>query len=162
MNTRDFFVRRWRAEGPVVLKVLKALPEDQGDYRPHPRSRSASELAWLFANEAQACRGLIENGKVEWEDGTPPARLQQSADLYAESHAAVVSGLAGLDDAAWERPAQFLMGGQVAWEEPLGDMLWSMLFDAIHHRGQLSTYIRPMGGKVPSIYGPSGDDPGGG
>jgi len=37
--------------------------------------------------------------------------------------------------------------------------LWIALFDAVHHRGQLSTYIRPMGGKVPSIYGPSGDAP---
>jgi uncharacterized damage-inducible protein DinB len=39
-------------------------------------------------------------------------------------------------------------------------MLWGLLFDAVHHRGQLSAYIRPMGGKVPSIYGPSGDDAG--
>ena len=42
----------------------------------------------------------------------------------------------------------------------MGDFLWYLFFDAIHHRGQLSTYIRPMGGQVPSIYGPSGDDPG--
>jgi uncharacterized damage-inducible protein DinB len=43
--------------------------------------------------------------------------------------------------------------------EPVKNRLWLFFFDAIHHRGQLSTYIRPMGGKVPSIYGPSGDDP---
>ena len=42
---------------------------------------------------------------------------------------------------------------------PISGFLWMFFFDAIHHRGQLSTYIRPMGGKVPSIYGPSGDDP---
>jgi uncharacterized damage-inducible protein DinB len=52
------------------------------------------------------------------------------------------------------------MDGKVAWEAPLGDMMWSFLFDAIHHRGQLSSDLRPMGGKVPSIYGPSADDPG--
>ena len=40
------------------------------------------------------------------------------------------------------------------------EMLWGFLFDAIHHRGQLSSYLRPMGAKVPSIYGPSADDPG--
>jgi uncharacterized damage-inducible protein DinB len=50
----------------------------------------------------------------------------------------------------------------VALEQPLGDLLWFFFFDAIHHRGQLSTYIRPMGGKVPSIYGPSADSTGGG
>jgi uncharacterized damage-inducible protein DinB len=49
------------------------------------------------------------------------------------------------------------------WQSaPLGVMVWFTLFDLIHHRGQLSTYIRPMGGKVPSIYGPSADDPGAG
>jgi uncharacterized damage-inducible protein DinB len=48
----------------------------------------------------------------------------------------------------------------VVWETSLGDMLFGILFDAIHHRGQLSTYLRPMGAKVPSIYGPSADDPG--
>jgi uncharacterized damage-inducible protein DinB len=68
--------------------------------------------------------------------------------------------LAKVKDAAWKKKARFLMGGKVAWEAPLGDMLWGFLFDAIHHRGQLSTYLRPMGAKVPSIYGPSGDDPG--
>jgi hypothetical protein len=52
----------------------------------------------------------------------------------------------------------FLVTGNLAWEAPLGELLWFMFFDAIHHRGQLSTYIRPMGGKVPSIYGPSGDN----
>jgi uncharacterized damage-inducible protein DinB len=52
------------------------------------------------------------------------------------------------------------MNGQSVWETTLGDMLFGFLFDAVHHRGQLSSYLRPMGGKVPSIYGPSGDDPG--
>ena len=42
----------------------------------------------------------------------------------------------------------------------MGEFFWFSLLDAIHHRGQLSVYIRPMGGKVPSIYGPSGDDMG--
>jgi uncharacterized damage-inducible protein DinB len=45
-------------------------------------------------------------------------------------------------------------------EQPVGTFLWFILFDAIHHRGQLSAYLRPMGGKVPSIYGPSADERG--
>ena len=54
----------------------------------------------------------------------------------------------------------FSYGDRVYFEAPLGHMFWIGLFDAIHHRGQLSVYLRPMGGKVPSIYGPSADDPG--
>jgi len=64
----------------------------------------------------------------------------------------------GEDD--WKRTAKLYVGEQLIMEQPLGEFLWYLFFDAIHHRGQLSTYIRPMGGKVPQIYGPSGDDPG--
>jgi uncharacterized damage-inducible protein DinB len=49
-------------------------------------------------------------------------------------------------------------GGKAYPPMPLGAFLWMLLFDAIHHRGQLSAYIRPMGGKVPGVYGASGDD----
>jgi uncharacterized damage-inducible protein DinB len=66
-----------------------------------------------------------------------------------------------LGDEVWRRPSKLYVGGELLMEQPLGGFLWYLFFDAIHHRGQLSTYmIRPMGGKVPSIYGPSGDDPG--
>lgn len=65
-----------------------------------------------------------------------------------------------LDEARWDAKARLLVNGAVAWETSLGDMLFGFLFDAIHHRGQLSSYLRPMGAKVPSIYRPSADDPG--
>ena len=65
-----------------------------------------------------------------------------------------------MDDAKWDSPARLKMDGKVMWEAPLGDMLFGFLLDAVHHRGQLSSYLRPMGAKVPSIYGPSADDPG--
>ncbi len=66
-----------------------------------------------------------------------------------------------VEEQTWnERLTQFVMDGRVYFEVPLGEMFWLGLFDAIHHRGQLSVYLRPMGGRVPSIYGPSADDPG--
>jgi uncharacterized damage-inducible protein DinB len=52
------------------------------------------------------------------------------------------------------------MDGKPVWEDTVANMVWGFFFDAIHHRGQLSVYLRPMGGKVPSIYGPSGDETG--
>ncbi len=54
---------------------------------------------------------------------------------------------------------QLVVGGEVDYYElPLGEMLWAVMFDAIHHRGQLSLYIRLTGGKVPAIYDPSADE----
>ncbi len=52
------------------------------------------------------------------------------------------------------------MDGKVLWTDTLENMVWGFLFDMVHHRGQLTAYIRPMGGKVPAIYGPSADDMG--
>jgi uncharacterized damage-inducible protein DinB len=49
-------------------------------------------------------------------------------------------------------------GGKLFKTAPVGETAWDFLLDAIHHRGQLTAYIRPMGGKVPSVYGPTADD----
>jgi len=51
-----------------------------------------------------------------------------------------------------------MFGGQEIMKETGYDNAWGFLLDAIHHRGQLSTYLRPMGSTVPAIYGPSGDE----
>ena len=102
---------------------------------------------------------------MEWGEGTyvlqpPPAKLSGSVAEFEKNAEKIEQRLATLGDAAGDKNARFLMDGKVAWESPLGDMLFGFLFDAIHHRGQLSSYLRPMGAKVPSIYGPSADDPG--
>ncbi len=76
---------------------------------------------------------------------TPAPGIAESIAAYEQYPATLEAKLATVDDAKWESPARMLFG---------------FLFDAVHHRGQLSSYLRPMGAKVPSIYGPSGDDPG--
>ena len=62
-----------------------------------------------------------------------------------------------ISEKAWEKNMITLKlpGGE--WEDTISGIAWGFLFDAIHHRGQLSTYLRAMGAKVPSIYGPSAD-----
>ena len=160
MNTRDYFIQRFTAEKPAFLRVFKAVPPDQLGYRPHPRSMSAGDLVWLLASELHDACEIADHGEVNFTKTPAPSTLEASIAAYEKNALALEQKLPKLDDAAWERKARFLMDGNVAWETGLGDMMWGFLFDAIHHRGQLSTYLRPMGGKVPSIYGPSADDPG--
>jgi len=160
MNTREFLVETFKAEKPKFVRVLKAVPADKMDYRPHPRSSSAADLVWLLASELKDACTLIDNGKIDFVQVPPPAKLQDSIDAYEKNSSAFEQRLGKLSDGAWEKKAGFFMGGNPVWEAPLGEMMWGFLFDAIHHRGQLSTYLRPMGGKVPSIYGPSADDQG--
>jgi uncharacterized damage-inducible protein DinB len=80
--------------------------------------------------------------------------------MYEKWSTELLDKVAALDDVGQLRNAQFLYQGQVVMEKPMMEFIWDFMFDAIHHRGQLSAYLRPMGGKVPSIYGPSADDTG--
>jgi uncharacterized damage-inducible protein DinB len=160
MSTRKFYLERLKAEAPVFVKVIRAVPADHAEYRPHPRSRSAGELAWMLAASMQAAGELVDKGKVDWADPSAERGVAAAGDAIESAQEALAERVARVDDEAWGREARFLMGGQVVWKGALGEMLWGFLFDSIHHRGQLSTYIRPAGGKVPSIYGPSGDDTG--
>ncbi len=160
MNTREYFAQCFKAEQPRFLRVLQAVPEDKAGHKPHERSTSAGDIAWLIASEwGDACE-LIDKGEVNYVLRPAPAKVSDSVAAFEKNAEEIVERLSRIDDAAWEKNARFLMDGKVAWESPLSDMLYGFLFDAIHHRGQLSSYLRPMGAKVPSIYGPSADDPG--
>ncbi len=156
---REYYQACFEAEKPKFIRVMKAVPPDQADYRPHPRSTSAGDLVWLLASELRDACELIDHGQVEFVARPAPGVTEAIAE-YERNADALQQRLGAVDDAKWDGSGKFLMNGQVVWETSLGDMLYGFLFDAIHHRGQLSTYLRPMGAKVPSIYGPSADEPG--
>ena len=160
MTNLEFCRKQRKQELPAFVKVLKAVPQERLDYRPDPKARTAQELAWVLAQEEAALVKLLDTGTVEWKEEKPPARMEAIVAAYEASAAAVNERLEKLDEAGWEKKGKFLMGGGGAWEDSVSGFLWGFLFDAIHHRGQLSTYLRPMGSKVPAIYGPSADDPG--
>ncbi|HUL78272.1 MAG TPA: DinB family protein [Vicinamibacteria bacterium] len=161
MQTSLEFCRKQRKqELSKFVNVLKALPQGRLDYRPDPKARSAAELAWLLAAEEAALVNLLETGVVEWKEQAPPARVEEIVAAFEKSATKVNEKLDRLDATGWEKKGRFLMGEGPAWEDSIGEFVWGFLLDEVHHRGQLSTYLRPMGGKVPSIYGPSADDPG--
>jgi uncharacterized damage-inducible protein DinB len=160
MNTREFLIECFQAERPKFERVLRAVPPDKLAYRPHERSTSAGDLVWLLASELDDACVIADRGELDYVLPPAPATLGESIAAYERNASELQKRLARLDDGAWGRPVKFRMDGKVMWEASLGEMLWGFLFDAIHHRGQLSTYLRPMGAKVPSIYGPSADDSG--
>ncbi len=158
-TTREFFAECLKAEGPKFVRVLKAIPADKAAYKPHERCSSAGDIAWLLASELHDACEVADKGQVEFVmHPTPP--VAQSVEAYERNLKDLEARVAKMSDAAWDRTANFLVEGKSVWQAPAGDMLFGFLFDAIHHRGQLSSYLRPMGAKVPSIYGPSADDPG--
>ena len=147
MNEREFFEARRKAEKHLPARD-PALPGDRLDYNrtrshlPQPtqhlvRARVCGEL-WTRRAGREACRSRSEEAAAAFEKHGRERKVP-------------------LSTCRWKRKGQFFSGGKMVLEQAVGEFLWFILFDALHHRGQLSTYIRPMGGKVPAIYGPSGD-----
>ena len=157
MTLREFYLDRLRAESPVFLRVLKELPADAAGYKPHELCPTAQQLVWTLTFELKACLDAVTQNKAEWQS-LPPQPLPDMVRLFEQRSNELRDRVSKMDEASWNRTAQFYYSGKVVSEQPVGQFLWFILFDAIHHRGQLSAYLRPMGGKVPSIYGPSADE----
>lgn len=157
MTNREFFTQLCTHEHPRFVGVLEALPKDKLDYRPHPKSRSAQELVGHLIGHEQDLVELLETGAINHRVQVPFSSLDEAVNIYKKARRDVEEKLPSLSDTDWDAPGKFLVNGNTALEMPRHGLAWMLMLDAIHHRGQLSTYLRPMGGKVPSIYGPSAD-----
>jgi uncharacterized damage-inducible protein DinB len=159
MHERDVFQARRKTEKEIFLRVIRALPEGKLDYKPHEKSPTALQILTTMVAEHDSCARLVEKGRTDF---IPAAfkSVAEAAAVFEKNWDELDRQVAAMDLAAWDRNGQFFSGGKMVSEQPIGGFLWMILFDAVHHRGQLTTYIRPMGGKVPPIYGPSGDSRG--
>ena len=153
MDDKALFTKFWEDESKTTSKVISRIPEGS-DYRPDPKSRTASEIAWQIVCEEKMIIDALENGKADWAPGPAPATMKEMTTAYDKQSKDIVRRLKGLPADRWNGTLEFF-GGQ----RPASPMAWSFLFDIVHHRGQITTYLRPMGSTVPQIYGPSADEP---
>lgn len=158
MDQKTLFMNYWEKEAPATRKVLSRIPEGS-NYRPDPKSRTAREIAWLIVSEEKSLGDGLEKGVLEWAEVPAPATMTEVLEAYDREHAAATRKLQAVDAAGWDREIPFMYGGQEVMKAPGWENAWGFLLDMIHHRGQLSTYLRPMGSTVPQIYGPSADEP---
>lgn len=158
MDEKTLFLKFWEKEAPATRKVISRIPEGS-DYRPDPKSRTAREIAWLIVREEIVLTGGLEKGALEWVELPAPDTIKEIVDAYDRHHENLAKRFQAIDPARWERRVPFMFQGQEVMNETGYDNAWGFLFDIIHHRGQLSTYLRPMGSTVPQIYGPSADEP---
>ena len=153
MDEKALFTDFWNKESKTTYKVLARIPEGS-DYRPDPKSRTAKEIAWQILCEERMILDALESGKAEWAPPPEPATMKELVDTYDKHSATSEKRWAALPAEKWRGTLEFF--GQ---QRPAAPMAWSFLFDIVHHRGQITTYLRPMGSTVPQIYGPSGDEP---
>jgi len=157
LDHKTFFLSRWEKEAPATRKVISRIPEDRSDYRADPMARTALEIAWLIVREEEALVEGLERGKLEWIEVAAPAKVAEIVARYERQHDDLTRRLHALAAPRWEEKLPFLYNGH-EFKETAYEMAWGFLMDQVHHRGQLSTYLRPMGAKVPAIYGPSADE----
>ena len=154
MDEKALFTKFWTDESKTTHKVLSRIPEGS-DYRPDPEvaDRAGDRLA-------DRLRGKNDHRRArEREGGVGPAADagddEGCASTPTGSRARTWSGAGRrCRPTRWNGTLEFF--GQ---QRPASPMAWSFLFDIVHHRGQITTYLRPMGSTVPQIYGPSGDEP---
>jgi len=160
MSEKQAFLNAWEREAATTLKVLRAYPGGKEDLKPAASCRSAKDLAWTFVFE-----GVAGSQAVQGEMKFPPPNMPpmpttwQGMVTEVEKALQVMSDkVRKVDDAQLNTTVKFMTGPKQHSDLRRLDVLWFLLNDQIHHRGQFSVYLRIAGGKVPSIYGPSADE----
>jgi uncharacterized damage-inducible protein DinB len=143
-------------EAECTKKVIAAIPDAKSDYKPDPDARSAKELAWHIANsDIQFLDGIAD---LNFSMETPEHKPQTAAEVaawYDENIKRGVSRVQGMTAEQLLTPINFFG----VFNLPAVLYLGFQNNHTVHHRGALATYLRPMGAKVPSIYGGSYDEP---
>jgi len=159
-SEKEQFIQNWEREFQTTLKVLKSYPEKKYDLKPHEKAKSAKELAWVFVNAEKALIDGAITGKFDFSNSQPPkSNLKEIISTYETVHRENVEKVKKLNDKDLNKTVKFMTGPNKMGDIRAADILWTSLMDSIHHRGQFSVYLRMAGGKVPSIYGPTADEP---
>ena len=150
------YINERKREMQTTLRVLQAYPESGISLKPAEKSRTAAELAMILAVEERVLKSMIQTGSTDLTllNYQAPSSMAEIIAIWQQAVAANDAALAGMSTADLEKPVTFY-----GRHMPFQDALWYELFDHIHHRGQLSVYMRLAGAKLPSIYGPTADEP---
>jgi uncharacterized damage-inducible protein DinB len=157
LGYRAMMVDGLAREVEITKRVLAAVPDGKRDYRPDPNARTAWELAWHIASTDVHFLNSIADLKF---DMSAPAKVEKPktiaevVDWYDSNMKRGLDRVRALSAEQLLTPVQFFV-----FNFPAAFYLGFLNNHSIHHRGELATYLRPMGSKVPSIYGGSYDEP---
>ena len=152
---RDFLLKSIESEYPITRQVIRAVPDDMREYKPDPKSMSAGELAWhIVEAELVFLKSIVEGAFGSDEPETSPNKpIDETLRIYQSEFKNLITKVRELSPESLTKTISFF--GVFNYEAV--EYLNFVLTHTVHHRGQLSTYLRPMGSKVPPIYGPSAD-----
>jgi uncharacterized damage-inducible protein DinB len=158
LGYRDLMLDGLAREVETTKKVLAAVPDGKKDYRPDPCARTAWELAWHLANtDVQFLDGIadLKFNMANPAEADKPKTVAQLVDWYGRNMKRGADRLRALSAEQLLTSIEF----RGVFNLPAAFYLAFLNNHSIHHRGELATYLRPMGSKVPAIYGGSYDEP---
>lgn len=159
MSNKEFFQQCWRSEVAPTILALKALPSSEKlGYRPADKNRSAKQLMDHFVSHVEDLVEAVETGAMNHRVMADYPSVENATEVFEKDSEKLMSLIDAVDEQAWdEKQIPMMVFGTPIMTKPLGSVCWMFLFDLIHHRGQLSTYYRPMGAVQPAIYGPTAE-----
>ncbi|MCS7023712.1 MAG: DinB family protein [Bryobacteraceae bacterium] len=147
-----------KQEAQLTQKVIRAIPEEQASWKPNEKGMNALDLAWhIVSSEAWFLEGIASGGFPQG-GGQRPENVQTVAGVLAFYDGVFPSALEKLQNLSDEQLARTIDFFGI-YQLPAVRYLGFVLKHSVHHRGQLTTYLRAMGAKVPSVYGGSADEP---
>ena len=165
MTMTEWFLAELESESAKSRRVLEQVPTGKRDWKPHERSMPLGYLSDLVATIPSWVHLAISQDELDVapKDGPKykPAPLNTTADLVAALDKAVAQAREALrktTDAHLETAWRLLASGRLAFEQPRHQVIRDTFLHSAHHRGQMTVYLRLLGMKVPSVYGPSADD----
>jgi len=159
MSEKDMFRGAFDREYETTHKVLRSYPADKSELKPAEKLKTARELAWMLVLNQGV---LIPVMKADLKPGGLPGAPSTWAEIIPaleRQHRETNAELEALTEEQMNRSLKMPVGPGKMSDMRIGDAMWFFLSDTIHHRGQLSVYHRMAGGKLPSIYGPTADEP---
>ncbi len=161
MSEKDQFIQASDREFEITMKLLREVPAGREDWKPAAKSRTTRELAWIFVMEEKVLEA-VSKGPLEFAGPPPPpppVPVSEIVATYAQSHRQMIEAVKAAPDDLMSQTINFPVGPGKRMDIPKRTVFWMFLMDAVHHRGQLSVYLRMLDAKVPSIYGGSLDEP---
>jgi uncharacterized damage-inducible protein DinB len=162
-SAKQQFLTVYENEHAITMRVLRAYPLDKLELRPHAKCKTARELAWMFVLERGLGAKVFANAFATGTSGgqMPPAPESWSDILGAleKAHTDFADLVRATPESELGEHVKFFTAPKQLGDVTRLDFAWFLLHDQIHHRGQFSIYLRMADAKVPSIYGPSADEP---
>jgi uncharacterized damage-inducible protein DinB len=161
MTISEMLLPEFDQEMANTRKIVECVPEEKFAWKPHEKSMTLGRLASHVAEMPQWCIFTIDHDKLELTPGMKPFNAATKAELMESldnNAAAARAAIAGATDEHLGKTWALIYGGHTVFEMPRAGVLRTMVMShMIHHRGQLSVYLRLLDVPIPGMYGPSAD-----